>query len=552
MRRTPLYQAGFCYAAFRNAGRAVGAATVAGLWLILASSVATAAPLPPTLAPADPAPKVEHVPTVPAPPAVPVKGQPLAVPRTVVTARAKHDPASDVRLEQSAQAIDDGKFDKALELVAAAVAEGKLSESDDDWASYLTARALAGLGKADEAAAIAQSRYEANPNGYTWASLVAIYVTIDAHEKAADAILDVDEEQFIWVNKLRPALIETIVAALDKGKTVIRDRLITRLVEGRYSGPASQRVPDTLRLRYITMMLTQRRLEDAARQTALVETPTVLSILLTDRAFEVLWEHASVRALMKPGALVARVDRGVQARLEQSALSSSDWLDVMRSLRSIGRADEAVRLGRHALKQARDEKRVAGPALRLEMAWAYADTGETWAARRTARELLREEDSLTPAQHVAIAQVLDDAGDDEGALALLGALTGTARTPEVLQSIVCAAHDLGRIAKRDETLRELEAMADRAPVETFEALVCSGNKEKAAAQLAAMFKRPELRTVAILSAQLYADPMTPNGDQNDMRYRMNALVASAAVQEAIKPVGRSIALPFKMSNARPN
>jgi hypothetical protein len=311
-------------------------------------------------------------------------------------------------------------------------------------------------------------------------------------------------------------------------------------------------VPDTLRLRYINLLLRQHRLEDAARQTSAVESPTILSILLTDKSFEPLWDHATLRGLSAPGALLARVERGVQARLEQPALSSSDWLDVMRSLRIIGKADEAVRLGLHALNQARTEKRSAGPALRLEMARAYAEQGQSWAARRTARELLREEPSLPATTRVEIAQVLDDAGDDAGALVLLGTLQGAARTSSVLMLTACAAHDLGRIPERDAALAALEAQTATSPSDLFDALICTGQPAKAAVVLGQMLKRPELRTAAILRAQLYADPANPSADLNHMRYRMTALVASAAVQDAIKPYARSIALPFTIANARPN
>jgi hypothetical protein len=491
-----------------------------GVWIVLASSVAAAQPQ-----------------TVAAVATTPAAVQPAA--------------ASDVRLERSALAIDEGKFADAFALVGAAIKDGNLSETDADWASYLKARALAGLGKSDEAQATAKARFAANANGYTWASLVAILVTVNRPEQAAVAILDLEEEDFIWVNRLRPAVIETVVASLDD-KASVRDGLIVRLVEGRYSGPASQRVPDTLRLRYINLLLRQHRIEDAARQTAAVEAPAILSILLTDKSFEPLWEHTALRALSAPGALLARVDRGVQARLEQSALSSSDWLDVMRSLRIIGKADEAVRLGLHALAQARAEKRSAGPALRLEMARAYAEQGQSWAARRTARELLREEPSLPAATRVEIAQVLDDAGDDEGALVLLETLQGAARTSSVLMLTACAAHDLGRLQQRDAAIAALEAQAATAPADLFDALICTGQGDKAAVVLGQMLQKPAWRTAAILRAQLYADPANPNADLNHMRYRMTAVVASAAVQDAIKPYARSIALPFTIANARPN
>jgi tetratricopeptide (TPR) repeat protein len=465
-------------------------------------------------------------------------------------AKAKPAPAmADMRLERSATAIDEGRFGAALELVQEAVTGGKLSTNDEDWASYLTARALAGIGKGDDAEATVKARFKDHPNGYTWASLVAIATTLGRHEQAANAILDLEEEQFIWVNRLRPALVESIVAALDGPAGDVRDRLIVRLVEGRYAGPASQRVPDTLRLRYINLLLRQRRVEDAARQTQAVETPAILSILLTDKSFEPLWQHSTIRALWAPGALVARVERGVQLRLEQPMLSSSDWLSVMRALRIIGRADEAVRLGLHAVEQARKEKRAAGAALRLEIANAYVDMGEAWAARRTARQLLREEPSAPVSLRVGIAQVLENSGDDDGALVLLGTIQGLARTPAVLKLTACAAHDLGREQKRDAALAELEPMVETAPGDLFEALVCTGQKTRAGAVLKLMLERPELRASAILTAQLYADPAKPIGDRNDMRYRMTALVASAEVQSAIMPYARSMGLPFTMANA---
>ncbi len=454
----------------------------------------------------------------------------------------------DTRLERAAGAIDDGRYAFALDLVSGAIGDGRLSAADADWAAYLKARALAGLGNGSDAEKVVRERYAASPNGYTWASLVAILTTNGRFAEAAAAILDLEEEQFIMVNRLRPAVVENIVSAVGAGP--VRDKLIVRLVEGRYSGPSAQRVPDTLRLRYIGMLLGQRRVENAARQTEALETPAILSVVLTDRAFEPIWEHPSVRALMASGALVARVERGLQLQLEQASLTSTDWLNVMRSLRLIGKADEAVRLGLHAVEQARREKKPAGPALRLEIASAYADLGQAWAARRTARVLLKEESALPIGLRVAIAQILDVTGDDDGALQLLATLEGEARTAAVLKATVCAAHDIGRNTKRDEAMAELEAMKDQAQAETFDALVCTGQKDKAAAVLASMFEKPETRASAIMLAQLYADPIQPVSDQSDMRYRMRALVATAAVQDAIKPYARSIPLPFTIANPR--
>ncbi|MCE9522669.1 MAG: hypothetical protein K8S25_09590 [Alphaproteobacteria bacterium] len=495
-----------------------------GLWIVIASTLAAA----------------------------PVQAAVVAAP-SAPTALVEHAPKpADARLERAAGAIDEGRFADALVLVGSVQTDVKIPGVDIDWAAYLEARALVGLGRGDDGEAKVRERFRESPNGYTWAALVAILATRGLYEKAASAILDLEEETLIYANRLRPTIIDAIVASLDGANAKLRDRVIVRLVEGRYTGPSGRRVPDLLRLRYINLLLRERRVEDAVRQTDALESPAILSMLLTDKSFEPLWEHPSLRGLLAPGALVARVERGVQTQLESQTMNASDWLDLMRSLRAIGQSEEAVRLGLHALEQARKEKRPAGPALRLEIASAYSDLGQTWAARRTARELLREVVSAPASLRIAIADVLEVSGDDEGAILLLSSLGSAAKLPEALKIEVCAAHDLDRAGKRDAALAELAALVDTAPAQALAAFVCVGESEKAAGVLTGMFKRPELRMTAILTAQLYTDWARPGSDLNDSRYRMKALVASASVQDAIKPYARTMALPFTNVNARVN
>jgi hypothetical protein len=126
------------------------------------------------------------------------------------------------------------------------------------------------------------------------------------------------------------------------------------------------------------------------------------------------------------------------------------------------------------------------------------------------------------------------------------------QSPAALKTIVCAAHDLDRAEKRDAALATLAAMTETAPAETLAAYVCVGEQAKAAEILGAMLKRPDLRASAILTAQLYSDLARPGSDLNDTRYRMTALVASASVQDSIKPYARTMALPFTIANAGVN
>lgn len=456
-------------------------------------------------------------------------------------------------LDQAARAIDEARYQDALKLIdqaAAAVA----SDADLDWTSYLKARALVGLGRGEAAEVAVRARYKAKPSAYAWASIVSIQAAQGHFEDAAGEILKLDGHVFTYVNSLRPRTIDEIVGALEhKGATDLRDQLVTRLVIDKYSGPTATRVPDSLRMRYVGLLLKQAHVEDAALQSEAIETPALLTTLLADRSYAPLWDHPSLNALLKPETLTARVERSVQLRLEQKTISTTDWLDMMHALRAIGRPKETVRLGLHAINEARNESRESGAALRLELGYAYIESGEAWAARRTARELLREEArSDTPTQ-IAVAQLLIAAGDNEGALALASAIQEDSDDdePSVAAAAVeaCAAHNLGRLDRRDEALAEVLKAQKDDPEAAFGALLCTGRVSEAIAAWSAMLQEPATRPQAILIAQLYADPLDPKADLRDLRYRLRALAANDAVQAALKPYGRTVALPFLSSTA---
>ena len=457
------------------------------------------------------------------------------------------------QLDQAAAAIDDGRYQDALHLVEQS-AGAPASDSDRDWSSYLKARALIGLGRNEAAEAAVRARYRAKPSAYAWASVVSILTAQGRFDAAAAEILKLEEVTFGFVNRLRPRMVEEIVAALERaGPSDLRDQLVTRLVINKYTGPTAARVPDALRLRYVGLLLKQDRVEDAARQTEALEAPVQLAALLGDRTYSLLWDHPAVSALLAQDALAARVERGVQARLEQPAISASDWLEIMHALRTINRPAEAVRLGLHAINEARSELRGSGASLRLELAYAYAEMGEAWAARRTARELLREETQLDAPTQIALARLFSAAGDDEGALALAtsiqedsqsDATTAMADTVEA-----CAAHNLGRLDRRDEVLAALAVLGKGMPEAAFGAQLCTGHTNDAVATLGVMLNDPATRSHAVLIAQLYADPLDPQSDPRDLRYRLRALAASEAVQAALKPYGRTVPLPFSSATA---
>jgi hypothetical protein len=458
-------------------------------------------------------------------------------------------------LDQAARAIDEARFQDALRLIEKfGSATGPASDDDRDWGSYLKARALVGLGRGDAAEETVRARFKARPGAYAWASIVSILAAQGRFESAANEILKLDETAFSYVNRLRPRTVEEIVSALErKDAGELRDRLVVRLVAGKYSGPTSAQVPDGLRIRHVGLMLKQNQVENAARETEAIATPVLLTALLADRSYMALWDHPSISALLRSEALVARVERSVQLRLEQKVISSADWLETMRALRAIRRPKEAVRLGLHAVKEARAESRETGTSFRLELAYAYLEAGEAWAARRTARELMREGAHNDAATQLAVARLLITAGDDEAALALASAVKeqfNDEETAAVSSAIeACAAHHLSRASRRDEALAEVANRQSRALEAAFGAFMCTGKTDEAVAVLKTMLGARETRTQAILIAQLYADPGDVKGDLRDMHYRLRALAAREDVQAALKPHGRTVPLPFLSASA---
>jgi tetratricopeptide (TPR) repeat protein len=448
-------------------------------------------------------------------------------------------------------AIDEARYQDALSLIEKA-GDALANDADRDWTSYLRARALVGLGRGDAAEAAVRARFKAKPSAYAWASIVSIQAAQGHFEEAASEILKLDGALFAYANRLRPRTIDEIISALErKGANELRDQLVTRLVTDKYSGPTATRVPDSLRMRHVGILLKQAHVEDAARASEAIETPAMLATLLADRSYSALWDHPSIAALMAPEAMIARVERSVQLRLEQKVISTADWLDTMHALRAIGRPKETVRLGLHAINEARSASRESGAALRLELGYAYVESGEAWAARRTARELLREDVRSDAATQIAVAQLLIAAGDNEGALALASAIQEESQDDSysIASGAVeaCAAHNLGRLNRRDEALAEVIKAQKADPEAAFGALLCVGRTKDAVAAWADMLADAATRPDAILIAQLYADPLDPKADLRDMRYRLRALAAGDAVQAALKPYGRTVALPFLSS-----
>ena len=165
--------------------------------------------------------------------------------------------AATSQLDQAATAIDEARYQDAIQLLNQPA--GTLaSDADRDWGSYLKARALVGLGHGEAAESAVRERYRSKPSAYAWASIVSILTAQGRYDAAAAEILKLEEETFVFVNRLRPRTIDDIVTALEhSGANTTRDQLITRLVADKYTGPTATRVPDSLRLRYIGLLLKQ-------------------------------------------------------------------------------------------------------------------------------------------------------------------------------------------------------------------------------------------------------------------------------------------------------
>ena len=106
---------------------------------------------------------------------------------------------------------------------------------------------------------------------------------------------------------------------------------------------------------------------------------------------------------------------------------------------------------------------------------------------------------------------------------------------------------MSRPERRDAALALLENATPPASADLFDAYICAGQYDKAAKLLVAMLQMPDTRTSAILTAQIYADPVKAGTDLSELRYRMRAVVAGDPVQNAMKTYARTLGLPFTMA-----
>ena len=217
-------------------------------------------------------------------------------------------------------------------------------------------------------------------------------------------------------------------------------------------------------MRYVGLLLRQAHVEDAARESEAIETPAMLATLLADRSYTALWDHPSIAALLAPEALVARVERSVQLRLEQKVISIGRLArhDARAARDRAAEGGGAARLACDERGAQRDRARPE-PRSRLELGYAYLESGEAWAARRTARELLREDVHSDAATQIAVAQLLIAAGDNEAALALASAIKEEFAGRKLFRRLAARSKRvpriiLSRLNRRDEALgRSVEA-----------------------------------------------------------------------------------------------
>jgi tetratricopeptide (TPR) repeat protein len=461
---------------------------------------------------------------------------------------------AQARMERAAASIDQGRFRDALADTDAALGYTGLSATQEDWARYLRARALWGVGRGADAETEVRKHYTAKPSAYALRSLVTILALRERWAAAAQAILDLPAGTFAHANAVSVPILDAIVAALSRTEGALRGRLLARLAGEGYVGPHGGKLDDRLRLQFVSQLLAEGKTEDAAKQTRFLETPSVFVALLTDRAYEKLWTAPDVAALT-PQEMQLRVRARAAALINRGVRHGAEALEAVRALRASGEPLRAAATAERSVEQilSRPEGRRYARIILIERAYALADLGQAGAAAAAFDAILGQYPDDPISSRLAYARVMEAAGRPAKALTVLEPLDPEGLTPAAravaLQITACAQQALGQPKAVAEARQELAELGLNAAPAALEAALCAGDDEGAKALVLNWLGRADLRRGAVAALQLYAEPQTVLSVLFERRRRLQALIARQDVQAAIAPHGRTIGWSFQRATA---
>jgi tetratricopeptide (TPR) repeat protein len=458
------------------------------------------------------------------------------------------------RLERAAASIDQMRFTAALMDLDEALKTAAALPLQEDWARYLRGRALTGMGRGQDGEAEVRSHFARRPTPYNFKSLFTILAIRKKWADAAASVLELPDTAFVNANGAPVNAMNRVLMGLSEaGRADVRDRLLDRLVAGGYTGPFGGKVNDTIRLDYIRRLMARGQAAEAAVQTKFVETPSTMISLLTDRAFEPLWEAAELKALTAQD-MQARVRARALALAGRGFKHGGEVLEALRAFRVAGDPDKAIDLankGIASIAQMPHARRFTRLIL-VERAYALADQGRSSAAENAFEQLLRDYPDDPVPIRLAYARVLEAAGQGAKAVSVLEpldpeGLSAPARAV-ALQITICALAGNDSQPLKDARY-ELEDMGLDAAPAMLDALLCLKDDDAARKLVLDWLLRSDIRQGAVAALQLYAEPKTVLSALSDRRRRLQALIARDDIQTALKPHGRTLGWAFQRATA---
>ncbi|HAH11183.1 MAG TPA: hypothetical protein DCL48_13880 [Alphaproteobacteria bacterium] len=459
------------------------------------------------------------------------------------------------RLERAAATIDQARGQGALGDLDAVLKSEYLTPDLSDWAHHLRARALVSAGRGSEAEALARQRYAGAASGYNFKSLISILALRQRWAAGAQVMLDVPKARISDLNAVALPVVETILNGLERaGDKPLYAKVLAKLTSEGYQGLYGGKTDDTLRLRHIAVLTGAGQLPQAVQEAKFLETPAAFVALLADRRFEPLWALPEIAALT-PQLMQERVRARADALVARGISHGGEALEAVRGLRAAGDPLKAAQVAADAVGPVRRRQGGAryAKAILLERAYAFADLGRVKDAAAVFDVILKQFPEEPIAVKLASARVLEGAGQAKAALAVLETLDmeGLSAPAQAVALAVtaCAQAVLGQKELAAEARDELAALGLNAAPAALEAALCARDDAGARALVLAWLSKPELRGAAVAALQLYEEPRTVLPAQLDRRRRLRALIASADVQAAVFPHGRTMAWSFQRATA---
>jgi tetratricopeptide (TPR) repeat protein len=333
-------------------------------------------------------------------------------------------------------------------------------------------------------------------------------------------------------------------------------RMHEALVSQGYVPPEA--VPDdAIRQEHARLLLAHGDVARARDRLAPITDPQTLLRIRIDRRYDALRNDPSFEQQFDIAAAVERHIARARETIAASPRLLGPWLELVQSIRLLGRREEALAEVDRILARAQspegaslfDDYEDQLNWLLNERSYILYDLNRREEARTTFGQAIGvgESGNWNVSQVINLASRLQAEGRSAEAVDVLRTVGRASPYGDMWVAAVraCAGEDLDDAAMRDEAMSFLRAHDDDNPAALTRGLLCVNDLDGAAAAYVRRLGNPEHREVALMALQIYEpSPVVLSEQEAELDRRKAAVRDRPEVRAAVEAVGRIERVPL--------